>query len=174
MKIVFISDFFKSDLVGGAELNDSVLIGFLQKYHEVQLVHSKNLKPEDVVNNEYFIVSNFANVPINLIKLLETKKYIIYEHDHKYVSNRNPSQFVNFTIPKHLIINKRFYQNAHKVFVLSKICKKVIEDNLEINNVINIGTSLWSEKDLSFIESIKYFTLSNDMLGSRIPMSTRS
>ena len=87
--------------------------------------------------------------------LINKKNYIIYEHDHKYVSNRNPGVFPNFNIPTRNIINKEFYVNAKKVFVLSEVCKKVMEQNLQIDNVISIGCSLWSNKCLEIIKSAR-------------------
>ena len=154
-QIVFISDLFQEDLIGGAELNDSVLIHFLEsKGLEVLKLRSNKIKDEDILENDFFIVSNFVGLSEKHKILLQMKKYIIYEHDHKYVSTRDPSKFINFDIPEDKIINKKFYQNAHKVIVLSKICKQIIEKTLGIDNVISIGTSLWSEEKLSFIESL--------------------
>jgi len=71
------------------------------------------------------------------------------------VSNRNPGAFPNFKIPNRNIINRDFYANAKKVFVLSDVCKQVIEQNLEINNTINIGCSLWSDKCLEVIKNAR-------------------
>ena len=154
MKVVFISDFYSKDLLGGAELNDSVLIRFLSNQFEVICVHSHMLTYQQIIENEVFIVSNFANLSEQNKKLLQYKKYIIYEHDHKYVVNRDPSIFVNFKIPQHMIINEEFYKNAYKVIVLSKICKQILENNLRCDNVVSIGTSLWSKEKFDYLKSL--------------------
>ena len=107
-----------------------------------------------VVENDLFLISNFALLPEGIKQMVMLKKYIIYEHDHKYVKTRDPSKFPNFIAPKQYIINRDFYANAHKVIVLSKICKEVIEKNLQIDNVISIGCSLWSKDKLDFVESL--------------------
>ena len=36
-------------------------------------------------------------------------KFIIYEHDHKYLRSRNPAQYVNYQAPQSEIVNKQFY-----------------------------------------------------------------
>ena len=154
-KLVFISDLFKADLIGGAELNDDVLIQHLSANgFDIQMVRSNLLTEETVIENDLFIVSNFVNMPERIKQILMLKKYIIYEHDHKYLKTRDPSAFPNFIAPKNQIINRDFYAKAHKVVVLSQICKEIIEKNLDINNVHSIGCSLWSDDKLHFIESL--------------------
>tara|TARA_R110000824_G_scaffold32156_6_gene104022 strand:+ start:6723 stop:8333 length:1611 start_codon:yes stop_codon:yes gene_type:complete len=154
-KICFIADFFKNELYGGAECNDNVLIQHLKGVgYEVECVQSHHLSDSYIKENEKFIVSNFCNLSTGHQKLLKEKKYIIYEHDHKYVNTRDPSKFKNFEIPKENLVNVEFYRNAAAVVVLSKICKKIIESNLKLNNVYSIGTSLWSKDKIALIEKL--------------------
>jgi len=101
-----------------------------------------------------FVVGNFTRMPPEYLCLLKNESYIIYEHDHKYVTTRDPSVFKDFCIPRHSIANYNFYHRAKAVVVLSEICKKIIIENLGLNNVYNIGTSLWSEAHLNKIESL--------------------
>ena len=83
-KLVFVSDFFKKNLIGGAELNDDVLINYLNNNNfEVQKINSSHLTEEDVIKNNLFIISNFVNIPERIRQMIMLKKYIIYEHDHK-------------------------------------------------------------------------------------------
>lgn len=155
MKIVFIADFFIEDLTGGAEFNDNVLITELQnKGVEVEKIRCSKLSENDVLSNDVFIVSNFSTLSDRLKNMIMLKKYIIYEHDHKYVSNRDPSKFTNYKIPEDEIINREFYRKAHRVVVLSKICKEIMQKTLEIDNIDSIGCSLWSDEQLNYIESI--------------------
>ena len=153
-KIIFISDFFNDELIGGTEKNDSVLIDHLRSTYIIEKIKSKDLTESKVNENDFFVVSNFTQMQEHVKQILSTKRYIIYEHDHKYINTRDPSKFTAFKIPKNNIINKEFYKRAHKIFVLSKICKQILEENLNLNNVINIGTSLWSNKDLETLEQI--------------------
>ena len=155
IKVVFIADFFSDDITGGAELNDSVLIqGLESKGIDVIKVRSKDLNEETIIGNDFFIVSNFTGLSERNKNILKLKKYVIYEHDHKYVRTRDPSKFPGFKIPESEIINKDFYEKAHKVVVLSEICKRIMEETLGIDNVLSIGCSLWSEESLSFLESL--------------------
>lgn len=154
MKIVFISDFFSEHIIGGAEKNDDVLLKHLSTKFEVLKIRSSELTKSTVLENEFFILSNFTQIPEEVLCLLSSKKYIIYEHDHKYVDTRNPANYPAFKIPRNRVVNKFLYKRAQKVFVLSSICKKVLENSLCLNNVISIGTSLWSSTDLSKIEEI--------------------
>ncbi len=155
MNVVFIADLFKENLIGGAELNDSVLINYLSNNgFNVIKAHSTAVTEEMILENDLFLISNFTQLSERLKQMIMLKKYIIYEHDHKYIKTRNPSNYPNFLAPKTQIINRDFYAKAHKVVVLSKICKEVIEKNLQINNVISIGCSLWSKEKLDYIESI--------------------
>jgi len=155
MKIVFISDFFETDLIGGAELNDGVLIEYLIKSgFEVECVKSNTLTFDKAVLNNNYIISNFVGLKERVKQVIMLKKYIIYEHDHKYLKNRDPSIYPKFKAPETEIINKQFYEKAEKVIVLSKICKQVIEKNLNLTNVVSIGCSLWSDKKLDFIEAL--------------------
>ena len=156
-KIFFIQDFFREELLGGAESNDSVLMTFLSQKYDVEKIHSSDLTPELLKNNRksLFLFSNFVLVtPQSIIYATNNCNYIIYEHDHKYVNTRDPSKFKDFKIPKGSIINYEFYKNAKSVVVLSKICKEILEDNLNIHNVHSIGCSLWSDKKFSYIKSI--------------------
>ena len=85
---------------------------------------------------------------------MNNKKYIIYEHDHKYVKTRDPSKYVNFNIPESDIINRDFYVNADVVVVLSQVCKEVLTKNIPECKVHSIGCSLWSDEKLDLIEKL--------------------
>jgi len=155
VKVVFIADFFLEHIVGGAELNDDVLISGLEaKDIEIKKTRCVDLTEEDVIANDLFIVSNFTSLSERLKNILMLKKYVIYEHDHKYITTRDPSKFAKFNVPKSEIINREFYEKAHRVVVLSKICKEILEKTLDINNVDSIGCSLWTDAKLDYIESI--------------------
>lgn len=155
MNILFISDFYQEDLAGGAEMNDSVLIDHLQTLHKVEKVKSIECKVSDIKESDFVIVSNFVGLSHTARQALILKKnYIIYEHDHKYVSNRDPSKFKDFKIPESFIVNREFYKSAKKVFCLSSIQQSIIRENLNINNLENISCSLWSNKRLKLIEKL--------------------
>ena len=157
--IVFICDFYKSDLsnVGGAENNDSVLISLLEKEgYNVTKVYCTNATPKFIESKKKckFIIGNFVSLSEDSKQSLLDKHYIIYEHDHKYLKSRDPSRFINFIAPKSEIINKEFYENSKCVICLSNSQAKSVKNNLDINNVESIGCSLWSSEKLDYISSI--------------------
>lgn len=158
-KIVFISDFFYPEINGGAEIYDEVLINELKKkkFHVSKFSSSEfTIKHVELYNkmNFKFLISNFAGLKKDVIQKLYFDKcdYCILEHDHKYLSNRNPSVFKNYLAPDNMIINKDFYLNAKYVFCQSKKHKEVLKNNLKCENTLNLGCSLWSEEQIQAIK----------------------
>jgi hypothetical protein len=155
--IVFISDFFVKHVNGGAEIYDNVLIQELKKKTKVAMFqsHEFDLKHLDFyLSHDYnFIISNFVNLSKEVIKRLQSigDRYIIIEHDHKYLKNRNPSDFKDFKAPQQFIVNKSFYSLAKKVFCQSEKHRSVIQQNLKIDNLVSLSCSLWSKEQLDLI-----------------------
>ena len=79
---------------------------------------------------------------------------VIYEHDYKFHKHRNPIKYNNFIVPKQEIINYNFFNNAERVVCLSKLHHDIFRDNLGLKNLHNTTCSLWSEEDMSFMESL--------------------
>lgn len=149
MKIAFVSDFFLIDgITGGAELANDCLIQHLrERNHTIQIYRSNEF--HDVSQHDFFIISNFVNMSEETKEALLDKPYIIYEHDHKYLRNRNPSAFPDFKAPPHMIVNEKFYRCARAVLCQSKIHAEVVKKNLAIRNVVNAGCSLWHKEHLA-------------------------
>ncbi len=155
-KIVYINDFFLEDFVGGGELNDHELLSMLSKKYEVQKIRSNNVTIKFLQENKnsFFIISNFINLKITCKDYINDLNYVIYEHDHKYVKSRNPAVYKDFKAGVSEIINYHFYKNAKAVFCQSKFHKQIIEKNLDIKNVINLGGNLWSLDTLEYIRDM--------------------
>ena len=154
-KVLFIADFWKYQLPGGAESNDNNLLEYLSKYYKITACNTHSLTQEIIDKSEFVIISNFVYLSAkNKQYIQDSKPYIIYEHDHKYLLNKDPSQYPNYLIPEEQKINQDFYLKANKIFVLSKICKEILEKNIPGVKVYNIGCSIWSEETFEFIESL--------------------
>jgi hypothetical protein len=164
-QIFFISDFFSEQIIGGAELNDDVLIGKLSKRgYEIIKIGSNKITLEFLRENSssFFIVSNFVGLELECRNFMSDNiEYMIYEHDHKFLDTRDPSVFCEndttineVVIPTDNVINSRFYAKAKSVVCLSNICKDVMERTLNIDNVFSIGTSLWSDTRLDMIQRL--------------------
>jgi hypothetical protein len=149
--VVFLADFYADTIRGGAELVNEILInGLISRGFEVIKLETRNIKKQDLVKyrDKTFIVGNFVLLEKNSLDYLKTLRYVIFEHDHKYLKTRDPSGFEGYMAPPSEIINKDFYKNAIAVFCQSKIHAKVVRQNLSIDNVINLGCSMWSDEEL--------------------------
>ena len=157
-KIVYVSDFFLKEIVGGGELNDNEVLKNLSKRNvEITLFKSAELTVPILKNlgDNFFIVSNFCLLSKDCVDFLTQHcRYMIYEHDHKYLINRNPAAYPDYTAPQEKIINKDFYANAVSVFCQSSLHKEIVEKNLHIKNIYNVSGNFWSDEVLSMLERL--------------------
>ena len=163
-KIAFIADFYANEILGGGENNDANLITHLDNNHQVFCYKSDQVQITDLEDKDKVIVGNFVLLHPDIRRyLMATKEYIIYEHDHKYVSTRDPSKFPKFIIPAGHIVNAEFYQSAAAVVVLSKICKEVLQNTISGVNAISIGCSLWSPAKFNLLDTLAATEKSKDL-----------
>ena len=151
MNFIFIADFFVDEVLGGGELNNEELIYLLlNSGFSTQKIKSRDLDEATLRENEnnFFIISNFIHIKEEIKKKIMGLKYIIYEHDHKYIKSRNPALYDNYLAPKQEIVNYDFYKNAKSVLCQSKFHADIVEKNLNLDNIINLGGNLWSEEAL--------------------------
>lgn len=157
MRFVFVADFFVNQILGGGEINNEELISILrQQGHEVKTINSHlvSLSFLQEYDSYNFIVSNFINLSEESKAALLDKKYIIYEHDHKYLRTRNPASYKDFLAPKEEIVNFKFYESAKAIFCQSDFHKGIVEKNLNLKNVISVGGNLWSLESLELMENL--------------------
>ena len=113
MKYTFISDeFYEDGFSGGGETCNKELINcLLKKGHSVEKIYSFFCSPDFIskCDSDIIIIGNFAGLPPDSVNTLKNRKYIIYEHDHKFLRSRDPSIYENFVAPKNEIINYNFY-----------------------------------------------------------------
>ena len=156
-KFIFTADFFIEDHLGGAEINDNTLIQMLEKEGLLyDKIHCRQIDQQYLLDNrdKIFIVSNMTSLDIGLMPVLALCDYIIYEHDYKFVSNRNPANYVDFVVPRHEIINENFYKNALAVVCLSKMHRDIFEKNLDLDNLTNIHCSLFDDNKIDLLMSL--------------------
>ena len=158
-KIVFIADFFVEQGVnGGAEIcNDQLIKMFTFDGYEVIKINSNQVSSELIKSNKqdcFFIVANFIALSEQCKVELQSARYLIYEHDHKYVATNDPSKFVDMVAPQKQIINREFYENAEAVFCQSRMHAAALEKNILSNNIVNLGGNLWLDEKLDFLESL--------------------
>ena len=161
-KIVYISDFFIEHILGGGELNDDELTKLLAKDgFKVKKLQSHVVSNDllEHCSDSFFIISNFVNLsPACKKYICNNLQYIIYEHDHKYVSNRNPALYKDFKVPNSDIVNYFFYKGAQAILCQSSFHKTILQNNLDLDNVVNLSGNLWS---LGTLENIRKFSKSD-------------
>ena len=153
--IGFAADFF--DTLGGAEQNDTVLFSHLSKKVNITKIQSTECTLETINQFDKLLIGNFALLPEKVKDYIsQNKKYIIDEHDHQYVSTRDPSVFVGFDIPSDHIINKQFYKNSYAIVCLGIKQLELISKYLSVekDKIYSISGSLWSSERLSYISSL--------------------
>lgn len=164
-KVIFVQDFFADEINGGAELHDKVVIDY---FEEIGILHKKikslNVSKQDVLSNtdKIWFISNFVGLK-NKIKAMLAKhcKYFIYEHDYKFDLMRNPIHYSNFIVPQKNKININFYSSAEKVICLSKMHRKIFDDNLGLPNIVNTNCSMWSDEDLNLFIDLQEIEKNN-------------
>lgn len=153
-KILLISDIQYSDQNnGGAESNNNELLKILSKDYDCQFITTENFNNQflNYSNIDLFIVSNFYFLSKEAENFLFTKKYIIVEHDYKFLHNRNPMSYQDLKAPKSDIIHEEFYQKSIFILTQSAFQKHIFDKNLTNVNTINFSGNLWPEETLNLI-----------------------
>lgn len=158
-KVIFIADFFANQVAGGGELNNEEAIKLLEKKgYKVAKLNSRNCTADLLKNcrQYFFIIANFVELNKDCLDYLENNcRYIIYEHDHKYLKTRNPADFPDYIAPKDQIINESFYQKAVGVLCQSNFHKNIMLKNISNVNVVNLSGNLWSMDEFSLMNSLQ-------------------
>ena len=178
-RICFVADFFAEHVLGGGELNNEELIELLRA-KGISVVKKRSFE----INQQYikdsdedFIIANFVGLSEeSKLALQQKSRYIIYEHDHKYLTNRNPAYFKDFIAPKEAIINYEFYEEANAVFCQSGFHQKIIQKNLNLDNLQNLGGNLWNDESLQLMKKISHRDKKNrcSVMDSNIPHKNTS
>jgi len=155
--LVFIADYFIEEVFGGAEIVDKEIIeGFTENGYTVHKIKCADISPnilDNIINTkpEVFI-GNFVSLSPQAIEFIATHcQYSIIEHDHKYVQSRDVTNFKDCHVPPEMVINRKFYANANRVFCQADSHAKLVSKNLGIETV-NLSTSIWSDKDLDIMQ----------------------
>ena len=152
--VVFIADFFAEQIQGGGELvNEEIIKTLTASNIAVQKLNSQKVTPEIInsLTGALFFVGNFVALSEASKKTLQKHSYVIIEHDHKFLKTRDPSPFKG-KIPEDQVINHSFYRNARAVLCQSKRHAELTKETLLIDNVVNLGCSIWSAEQLETIK----------------------
>lgn len=157
-KILLISDEeYSIKNNGGAECNNHEIIKLLNSSGikcDFLTTHEFNNKAGFINDYDLYIVSNFYFISESAKTFLYSKKYIITEHDYKFVRERNPCFYPNLTVPLEKVVHLDFYRNAKFVLVQSNFQKEVFGRSVKLDNIINFSGNLWSDETLDLILSL--------------------
>jgi glycosyltransferase involved in cell wall biosynthesis len=93
---MFVSDFFASDLIGGAELTSQALIDACP--YPVHCVHSRDVTLDLLEKgvDKYWIFGNFSLMNLDLIpSIVANMEYSVLEYDYKYCKYRSPEKHMD-------------------------------------------------------------------------------
>ena len=166
MTTIFIADFFVDQVPGGGELNNEILIDLLlEKKHDLEKINSHLVNIDFLEKNHgsKLIIANFVNLSLECKEYIQSDfDYVIYEHDHKYLANRNPAEYKDYLAPQEKIVNREFYKNSKYVFCQSEFHSNIVKSNLQIENIVNLSGNLWSIDALNLMKKLSE-SKKNDM-----------
>ena len=97
-QVIFVSDMFVEDYVGGAELTSEALISTCP--WELFKLHSRDVTPDLIKegSDRFWIFGNFTQLDPNLIQLVaNTLRYSVLEYDYKFCRARSPEKHFDAT-----------------------------------------------------------------------------
>lgn len=152
-KVIFISDYFLDEVTGGAEFcNDSLIKNYLSKNYEVYKLKSSTININFLLDNkdEFYIIANYMQLKNDVKSFLSKNsiRYIIIEHDHKYLVSNNPAIYSDFLANEDEIENIEFCKNAIAVLCQSILHTKIVYKNTLLKNLINLGGNIWSDEQV--------------------------
>lgn len=160
MKIVYISDFFYPETMGGAEQNDHELLNILEsRGHDIVKKKSDDLSDRFILDNKdsKFIISNFVFMFNRIRDLIKDNcEYILYTHDHQYLVTRDPSHYKedNYVAPDSDLKHVDFYKNSRAVICQSALHAEIVYRNLGLEQIYSVGGNLWKEEVLDLLEEL--------------------
>lgn len=156
--VIFISDYFSNEILGGAEFcNEALIEDYLKQDFNIIRVKSANITKNFIENNKnnFFIIANFFLLSEeNKNYISENINYVIYEHDHKYLKNNNPAIFENFLSPEENIQNLNFFSKAKYVLCQSTLHAHIIYKNIGLKNIVNLKGNIWKKQHLEVLKNL--------------------
>ena len=151
-KLVFLDDFPGN--LGGSELVNETVADYLGIERITACKDFAGVE-EDTV----YIISNISTLPQDKVDdLAKNAKYIILEHDYKFVAHRHPWRYPNSIVPDSEKINQGLYKNAIKVFVQTEDHLSVFKDNQIEGNFENLDCSIWSDDELNHLKTLEIYS----------------
>lgn len=165
VELIFVSDIFVEEYVGGAELTSEALIQ--SSTLKLFKVHSKDVTQKFLEQNteKFWIFGNFATLDMKLIPLIVANiKYAVCEYDYKYCKYRS-SQFHEESENKKCDCEQQisgkvisaFYHGAKQLFWMSEKQKNVYLKLFPFlsQNKNTVLSSVFSHQTLEYIKKLR-------------------
>ncbi|MGI9555231.1 MAG: hypothetical protein ACR2M6_04605, partial [Vampirovibrionia bacterium] len=140
-KILFVSDAFAEDYIGGAELTTEALIESGNKANiTVKKIRCKEVKKEHVqeMQDVHWVICNFFSLSDDIkLEIAKSVSYSIIEYDYKFCIYRSPEKHLNLegkecdcTSRESEKINLVFYGYAQKIWFMSQTQREIFIENV--------------------------------------------
>lgn len=173
--VIFVSDLFVEDYVGGAELTSEALIN--SSPYRVQKIKSSQVTLSTLSKGvqKFWIFGNFAHLNPELIpSIVGNLKYAVLEYDYKYCKFRSPEKHESLTGTKcdcHDQLNGKlisaFYHGATSVWWMSEDQKNRYTSHfpflLEKDNIVL--SSIFDKKTLGTLRFLREKNKNEDRKG---------
>jgi glycosyltransferase involved in cell wall biosynthesis len=166
VEVIFVSDMFATDYVGGAELTTQALID--ASPFKVFNLHSKDVTMELLRDNvnKFWVFGNFCQLNPNLIpSIVGNMKYSIVEYDFKYCSARSPEKHLHLSgVPcdchnqtNGKLISTFFYGSMGNWWMSEKQKERYLTAFPFLSEKKNVVlSSVFTGKTLAFIRSLRF------------------
>jgi len=154
IKVMYVSDYFMRQVLGGAEICGKVLTsGLVALGFDVFSINSDKLTPEIIDQTKHIpkIIGNFSKLSEEAKKSLKGHKYVLYVHDHPYEKTRNPAKYPKCKVPGDKLVNVDFIDDAVRVFGQGRFHCRIMRRNLPNAVIESLGGNLWDDETLDFI-----------------------
>lgn len=156
--VLIISDFFREDYQGGAEMALDALISLIRNDCKLTTKKSLEVTPEFIRDFDgKIILSNRMGLSTACYIELYKKNYCLWEHDFFYLNSRDAGSYQDLKAPPEDIKESaiELYKNAKFVFLQGVAHLHAYKTNLDFNNGISTSGNPWSESDLKLLESLQ-------------------
>ena len=166
-KILFVSDLFVEDYMGGAELTTEALIeSSNETTTTVRKIRCKDVKKEHIqeMRDVHWVICNFSTLSNDIkLEIAKNANYSIIEYDYKFCIYRSVEKHLHLegkecdcTSRESEKINLVFYGYAEKIWFMSQQQREIFIENVRTIKEENTSvlSSAFSEESIQFFEKI--------------------
>ena len=182
--VVFVSDFFKDEYLGGAELSTEAL--FETSPLSVYKLKSQDLN-QDIISKgsqKIWVFFNFSSMNLNLIpSIVGNCFYYIVEYDYKFCKYRSIEKHEADTGEpcdcdknQYGMFISAFFTGSEHIFWMSEQQKQIYCERFDFLNkkASTVLSSIFSVSDLEYIESLRKSREDNFPINSFVIMNSNS